>query len=89
MPVNLHQNVQARLQVLERHDHLVPAIHHEREVKHHAVHRDAFVDEDGLDLRLVQELLVPKKHVWNTVRPRQQLDSCYTVPTGLLIYIHE
>lgn len=48
--------MQARLEVLESHHHLVPPRHHEGEVKHDSVHGDAFVDQDGLDLRLVQEL---------------------------------
>lgn len=55
-PVNLDENMQARLEVLESHDHLVPPRHHKREVKDDSVHRDAFVDQDGLDLCLVQEL---------------------------------
>lgn len=48
--------MQAWLEVLERHDHLVPPRDHKCEVKHDSVHRDAFVDQDGLDLCLVQEL---------------------------------
>lgn len=55
-PVNLDENVQARLEVLESHHHLVPSRHHEGEVEDDPVHRDALVDEDCLDLGLVQEL---------------------------------
>lgn len=55
-PVNLLEDVQARLEILESHHHLVPPRHHKGEVKDDPVHGDAFVDEDGLDLRLVQEL---------------------------------
>ena len=56
IPVDLDEDVQARLEVLESHHHLVPPRHDEGEVEDDSVHRDAFVDEDGLDLGLVQEL---------------------------------
>lgn len=55
-PVNLHEDVQARLDILESHHHLVSPRHHKGEVKYHSVHGDAFVDEDSLDLCFVQEL---------------------------------
>lgn len=55
-PVDLHEDVQARLEILESYHHLVPPRHHKGEVKDDPVHGDAFVDEDGLDLRFVQEL---------------------------------
>lgn len=64
-PVNLHEDVQARLEILESYHHLVPPRHHEGEVKDDSVHGDAFVDEDGLDLRFVQELVG-----WVLERPR-------------------
>ena len=57
-PVNLDEDVQAWLEILESHHHLVSARHNKGEVKHDSVHGDAFVDEDRLDPGFVQELHV-------------------------------